>query len=495
MKQFLFLLICVVCFANYSDAQKFTKISSSGGVVNYSVIDPADGTPWLGVPTPGSAPIAGSGTPASLTCFIEFGDGTFSFDPTGTHVFGTSLSNKDICTKFTGVYGGGGKPPKHAMAAKVDPVLGSPYIPMILLGLTEQVHITPNISSVLEKDTMIFVVTYKLKDNQKNGNLLFLFNNNTIFENYTIGITFNNVNTGGNDVSFERTYFGERETTSLSANAGTQKTINAIYKNVIAFDKLKNDSYEHNIFITLIPKAGITTAKFSKTLLKAILVFDNFGENLENSEDSKPVVSETSNELNVVDKSHDPNYINVDPVCMLLPKENHKIDYHLHFQNTGIGGASRVRVAIKTPEGVNIANDIAYTHSGGWYKIINGAINNTAPYSNATGDSLIFDFIKNTSMSGASATLDGMSLTPSATNNNKTTGDVWFTINSTNALPSILLAQASIVFFNASDGSVNEPIITNTAVTQFRECCDCENKCDKCKNKGKLWRWLFCKKC
>ena len=491
MKQFLFSLICVIFFANISKAQSF-KCNPDG---TYDVRDAADASPWLGVPATGDKTKSGSGTPPSLTCFIEFGDGTFSFEPSGKHTFVTSLSNKDICTKFTGVYAGGGKPPNHAMAAKVPPT-SSVYTEMGILGGTDKVLITPNIGSVLEKDTMIFVVTYKLAPNQINGNLLFLFNDNksnTIFNVYSKGAKFNDENTFYKDVDFVRPYFGENEIISFTnAAANTQRTKNSIYQNYIAFDKLKSDNEEHNIFITLIPSTGISTEKFSKTFVKAILAFDN---KVENSTDSKPVVSETFNELQVVDKSHDPNYITVDPVCMLLPKANHKIDYHLHFQNTGTGGASRVRVAIKTPEGVSIANDITYTHSPDWYKIINGTINNTAPYSNATGDSLIFDFVKNTSMTSATATLDGMSLTPSAANTNKTTGDVWFTINSTNAMPSILLAQASIVFFNASDGSVNEPIITNTAVTQFRECCECEQKCDKCKNKGRLWRWLFCKKC
>ena len=350
---------------------------------------------------------------------------------------------------------------------------------------------------MLEKDTMIFVVTYKLSRAENNASLLFLFNDNTeknIFNTYSIGATFNDLNTRSQNVSFVRNYFGENETISLSTAANNQRNINSDYQNFIAIKDLNNDDFEHNIFITLIPTTGITTVDCSNTFVKAILISETSSNTKGDKKETEPTISETSNELQITDKSHDPNYINVDPVCMLLPKENHKIDYHLHFQNTGTGGASRVRVAIKTPEGVNISSDITYTHTGGWYKIINGAINNTAPYSNATGDSLIFDFVKNSSMTGATATLDGMSLTPSAANTNKTTGDVWFTINSTNALPSILLAQASIVFFN-TDNSANEPIITNTAVTQFRECCDCAKKCDKCKNKGRLWRWLFCKKC
>ena len=508
MKHILFLVFLLAFLVVNSTAQVNISATSSG--YNYDAVDPTNPTPFLGVPMSGSTPTASSGKTAGLSCFIEFGDGSFSFSPIGNHFFYNAKPNRDVISKITGVYSGGGKPPNHRSTSVSGLSRVSTYSPMNILGTTERVHITPNIGSVLASDTMIFVVTYKLEKNEINGNLVFLFNDTfNVFDNFKIGATFNDINTLNEDVNFVRTYFEEEETLTLTDKASNAKDKYMAYKDYISVNKLKNDGNEHNVFITLIPNSSITTIDCSKTMVKAILTADKISDTLTQSDskeglsnptkgsDAKEedgIIGETENELQVADKSHDPNFITVAPTCMLLPKENHTIDYHLHFQNTGLGGAPEVRVAISMPEGVDIANDITYPHRPSWYKIINGFVNNVAPYSNVTKDSLIFDFIKNPSMSSATATLEGMDVTKPITSLEKTEGDVWFTIKTKKDMPAILLAQASIVFFN-NGGSANAPIITNTAVTQFRACCDCEKKCDKCKNKGRLWKWLFCKKC
>ena len=510
MKQFLFLLICVICFGEVTNAQKFNKVSSSGGVLNYSVIDPADGTPWLGVPPPvttssisGSTSIAAGGSSPALTCFIEFGDGTFSFSPSGTHTFFTTPINREVTTKFTGIYTGGGKPPSY-QAAKGDPP-SSAYIAMDVLGSSESIHITPNIGDVLASDTMIFVVTYKLETIKENGNLVFLFNDgNTIFDIFSLNETFKDP-LNSNTVNFVRTYFTEKEIyeSSLLPKATAARNKYPIYNNTVSIKDLVCDGKEHNIFITLVPNSTISVSKAARTFVRAILTADTKtkvdsetnpqliepkGSKIDNG-----IIGETELELQVRDNSHDPNYINATPACMVFPKEGKKVDYHLHFQNTGLGGAPKVRVAIKIPEGVDLEKDINYKPGSNWYKI-HGTVTNTWPFNNTTKDSLVFIFEKDVTTLTTVA-LKGMDYTDPTYKEGETTGDVWFSIKTTTATATIMLAQASIVFYNNGSPIPNVPVITNTAVTQFRECCDCEKKCDKCKNKGKLWRWLFCKKC
>jgi hypothetical protein len=487
MKKYLITIVLVYCFCSSTNAQNFSIISGT----TYKISKPVDASNWL-ISGSITEPSAIPGQPA-VACFVEFGDGTFSFLPNGTHTFLNSPTRRGVIAKASGVYGGGGRPPSHA-AAPNSPIIPSTaaYASMNILPTGKNIGVMPNIGSVVQKDTMIFVVTYKVDEGLPIKNLLLFFNDsvtNPTFKN----VSFNSTYSIGETINFVRTYKNEIETAILTPNANTVRSSQSQYGNSIFITNLKKGS-EYNIFITLIPNDNLIASDASNTKIKAVL-FDSI--TIAPKSGSLPVVinqTEATDTLPILALSHDPNYITVEPVCMLLPKEDKQVKYHLHFQNTGVGAASSVKVAIKMPEGVNIATDISFRSGTAWYKLKNGiAIN--PPKANATGDSLILEFEKD-GTAGRICTLDGMAATPTCLCDEGTIGDAWFTLKTKATSPDILLAQASIVFFNNdSTHSANAPIITNTAVTQFRQCCDCNKTCDPCKNKKRFWRWLFCKKC
>ena len=481
MKVYIIITICALLNLSVT-AQDFKVIGTSGTTVNYDIKLPEDAEPWMAVSSGTGTPRSSEGKKAT-TVFIEFGDGTFSFLSNGKHDFLNATPNRGIITKTTGIYTGGGKPPAH----RVDrPMSGTtPYTSMnIIPGISDNLAIIPNIGSVLARDTMIFVVTYKLTDSGRS--LLLLFNDNlakNVFENVTVGQTMVDEVTG-KSANFLRTYSDERETTSASiSTVNTIRTNNSQYVNALVLNNLNNDGNEHNVFITLIPKENLLSSYVSETTIKAILVGNRgkFGI---------IATTEKTITLPIVDKSHDPNYITVKPACMLLPKAGKELDYHIHFQNTGTGPASKVRVAVKIPDNVNMNTDIKYEAS--WYKMQFGTIDHAGPYINSTNDSLVFTFVSN---SGA-ITLEGMTATPTNMCSQTTMGDIWFKVKTNNSMPDNLFAQVSILFYNSDPNEPpNKAVLTNVALAQFRECCDCNQSCDPCKKKKGLWKWLFCKKC
>jgi hypothetical protein len=485
-----YLIILIFFFLNVSVcAQVFNNTGTTGTAINYNISLPVAAEPWMIDVNSTDNTQAATGTKATAV-FIEFGDGTFSFLPRGTHNFYTAFPNRSIITKTTGVYGGGGKPPAHSIESQISISESAPYVQMNNLPVLIQngLAITPNIGSVLAKDTMIFVVTYKAQP--KYNTLLFLFNDNiniSAFKNIIVGQKIQDPNSLIKEPVL-RTYSSETEvgipgTGPVSVARGQ----NNQFANCLAINILNHDGNEHNIFITLIPKDGLLTTSLSETMVKAMLVGSAEGKG--GNIDTISVVDT----LPVVDAAHDPNYITVSPNCLLLPKVGKELQYHLHFQNTGPGRASKVKVNIKIPGPVNLSSEITYKSN--YYKLNNGINNSLNPYSNSAGDGLEFVFVKKSS---TSCTLEGMGTPPSPNCicNESTIGDLWFTIKTNNQMPDILLAQASIVFYNSDAAqNPNPPIITNTAVAQFRQCCDCNNSCDPCKNKKSFWKWLFCKKC
>ncbi|MBK8611389.1 MAG: hypothetical protein IPL84_15980 [Chitinophagaceae bacterium] len=478
------------------EAQAFTYDNSNS---KYSVSLPDGAAGWL-IPTSPVPPLKAGSKAQATAMFVEFGDGTFSFLSDGPHQFYTAFPNRNVTAKATGVYGGGGPPPKFQSYMVGDGCLlstnslntsysYSTYVPMGILEGDERIEITPNIGSVVAKDTMIFVLTYKLKLKESAKTLLFLYNDQDAFEVVNKADQMEPDLTTTLTSPFVRAYSGEAETdVDASATVATVRKVNSQYNNALAFNLLKADTLEHNIFITLIPREGLVGKDLSETFVKAYLIGENNGET-----DTAAALAP----LPILNLSHDPNYITVKPACLTFPKAGKQLEYHVHFQNTGPGSASLVRVAVKIPGNVDMNTDISFSppphHPLQFYKVLKGKLSSNClwPYGNPSLDSLIFVFEKDM----GDCTLDGMNPAPTCMCKDSTMGDFWFTINATNQMPDILLAQASIVFVNSADGMPNDPIITNTAISQFRECCECKKSCDPCKNKKGLWKWLFCDKC
>jgi hypothetical protein len=484
MKNMLFIVaLSGISFAARS--QVSSPVFNYSNSTVYSLTLPDQASPWL---TPNNnTPAPSPGSPATAA-FIEFGDGTFSFLPNGSHIFMQSTSPKAVITKTTGVYGGGGKPPAVQVGITING--SAAYSPMNIITNSDMLAITPNIGSVLARDTMILVVTYKTT--KQNPSLLFLFNDNTVmpaFEPVAAGQMMTD-NITRNTSPFLRTYAAESEITLSAAGAAMQtiRNTNNQFVNNLCVKGLINDGVERNIFITLVPREGLLTTSLSQTKIKAVLVYDNTRTD---KQGDLPATGSAEKEiiLPVVDRAHDPNYITVNPVCMLLPKAGKALTYKVHFQNTGSGMAARVRVAVKLPENIDGSADVSYDPV--YYRVENGIKSAPTPFLSVNRDSLVFEFIPN---GIPNCTLEGIGTAPDNLCNTKTMGDFWFTVKTNNLVPDLLLARASIVFYNTNN-TANDPILTNTAVSQFRACCDCSKKCDPCKNKKGLWKWLFCKKC
>jgi hypothetical protein len=487
-------ILLLLLFVNIdATAQMFSitsNFSSGSSTCDYSVSLPPGAASWLITSTVTGFQKAATRT-RNTVAFVEFGDGTFSFLPDGPHEFFQTNLNHNVTTKVTGIYSGGGPPPHYQLAAKVSGFGNPPYKPMQILKNGARIAITPNIGSVVAEDTMIFVLTYKMAANERGKRLLFLFNDNVVsaFKQVNMNQQMESDPNTHYPSPFVRLHANEGEM-AISSGSSEEiiKNIDYRYGNALAFNSLPIDTLEHNIFITLIPQQGLVSSGLSETLVKAYIV----GEKRNEMGNTVLDTVSTTEKLPIFNLSHDPNYITVKPVCLTLPKAGKKLEYLVHFQNTGPGAASKVIVSVKLPGNVNVNTDIYFPAN--FYKILKGrlALSSSSHYSNASGDSLVFEFEKDIA---ADCTLDGMAPTATCMCNDSTMGDLWFTINTTNLMPDMLLAQASIVFYNNADSLPNDPIITNTAISQFRECCECKKACDPCKNKKGLWKWLFCDKC
>jgi hypothetical protein len=190
---------------------------------------------------------------------------------------------------------------------------------------------------------------------------------------------------------------------------------------------------------------------------------------------------------------HDPNFETVRPTCLELPKKTaDTLRYHIHFQNTGRGPASMVRVATSIPYMANISKIRLELSNRLRFKVA-GSMSvtgyNCSWIINPTADSIIFTFT-HTSI----AVLNGFTNFTDET----TMGDIWFNIPMDANVGSVLLSRSSIVFESTS-GSVTHyqpPVITNEARSEYKvRCGECDCKKDPCKKRNRFWQWLLCKKC
>ena len=122
--------------------------------------------------------------PATAT-FVELGDGNFSFDENFNHTYSGGSLIYPISYKATAVYDDDPRPPRHKMdmPAGVNLTTG-PAHNLTMHGILDDkqhIKLTPNINSVLAKDTMIFIITYKLDLNSEGAYIKFAYNNFDVF--------------------------------------------------------------------------------------------------------------------------------------------------------------------------------------------------------------------------------------------------------------------------------------------------------------------------
>lgn len=414
--------------------------------------------------------------------WIEYGDGQFTTSPETEHFFyrNTKTTFPFMLVKATGIYDQGGKPPKHS-TKPVSSLLGDKMSPgnIVFDNTNEDVRITPNVFDVMAGDTMMVALTYRKPANAPRGlyRLLFFYNSK--------GIIFEPINPDGRyplrneegqriAVPYVRTHNGELAVAPdrLPQPAYEQYRDRFRSSGYLVFNIELNDDNEHHIFLTMVPRHDLKGGENYKADMDAILL---------PPDNSPPKAFNHSSRLLGSLASHDPNWQEVFPKCIVLPKANQEMKHHVHFQNTGAGPAKRVKVKTAYPTGL-AGNDITVT---GW--AIGGVRNNPNYQLNidrSSADSIVFEFIYNPANTGK--VLYGAAELPDAPVNAKTMGDIYFTCKAKPGTPNTMNSGTSIYFDD------NEAVKTEEAKVEFKKCCDCDKDC---RQKSKFMKWLLCKEC
>lgn len=416
--------------------------------------------------------------------WIEYGDGEFTTSPETEHFFfrNEKTTFPFMLVKTTGIYDKGGKPPRHT-AKPVASLLGDRVSRgnMVLEeNAGEDVRITPNVFDVLPGDTMMVALSYRKPAASPTGlyRLLFFYNNNgmNIFEPVQPGGRYRLTGSDGQriDVPFVRVHHGETVIVPDQLPQPIYEQYRDRFRSsgYLVFNIPVNDNREHHIFLTLVPRNNLKGNENYAAGMDAVLL----------PPDNSP--PKTFNYLSRVAgslASHDPNWQEVIPKCIVLPKANQEMKHHIHFQNTGAGPARKVKVKTAYPTGLS-GNDINVT---GW--AIGGIRNNPnfqLTIDRSLPDSIVFEFVYNPANTGK--VLYGAAELPDAPVNAKTMGDIYFSCTAKPGTPNTMSSGTSIYFDD------NEAVKTEAATVEFKKCCDCDKDC---KQKGKFWKWLWCKDC
>lgn len=325
------------------------------------------------------------------------------------------------------------------------------------------VKITPNNFDIVPGDFMAFALTYKtyslkndpVKKQDSLFKLYFFYNNNRSF--LPVSQTRKDTVIGSNPVlNFCRTHNGE--TPNYDPRLPNSSINNQNFQHWICYSIPRNDDFEKTVFVSMLPFGDLEIGKSGSVY--AVLT-DNAGNTI-----GTDIISNMP-----FSPAHDPNYLVQQPFCLLLPKKEYPFNYTVHFQNTGAGDATEVKVVVHLPKGLDPASltlkkasfageDYTATIKSKPFKVI--------------GDSLEIIFI-----SSGSRYLKGTINSSSPSTDPQTMGDVLFTIKSTPNTDDSLKAYANIYFrsehpsSNIDKDGYEQPVTTNIAVTRYKDCCDC----------------------
>jgi uncharacterized repeat protein (TIGR01451 family) len=222
---------------------------------------------------------------------------------------------------------------------------------------------------------------------------------------------------------------------------------------------------ERNVFVTLVPQDSLVVG--TSCSVYAVLT-DPDGNVL--ATDLIPSMPTAP--------AHDPNNIVQEPICLKLPKKVYPINYTVHFQNTGGGNATEVKLVVQLPKGMNLHD---FTPERGITKATFAGLD----YKNGPNRSnlivrkieasnqleILFKEASGIFLKGTNAT------NPSI--NPETMGEVQFTINTTPGTDDELKGYADIYFksqFPSRDTTPDGyelPVRTNIAVTKYASCDNC----------------------
>ena len=223
-----------------------------------------------------------------------------------------------------------------------------------LLSNTPGIKLTPNVFDIVPGDPMAMALTYDITESDvispdftsyyivlcyNNGAAVFdeLQNQNSVF----------NANSIPNIRAFDNESYLGSASSYISASAAVYPLINS-FTNKTLF-KINNPNVnEHNLFITMKPKVSLAIGGTSSVYSILVGVRQSG-----NTITSITKIGESSLSNMPIQKSHDPNYIEQEPTCLLLgdKAKDQPFKYHVHFQNTGRGPADEVKVTVQFPNG------------------------------------------------------------------------------------------------------------------------------------------------
>lgn len=406
--------------------------------------------------------------------WYEYGDGYYTTLPTTQH--GTAAGTISVA-KVTEIYEGGSKPPPTRIVAPPSTGTGrTPAQESNNLAPGMNVSITPNISTISHNDTMHFAISYKKPTQEKGWKLIFEYNSNgdNAFKQTNATNTLVDHEGNGNTRPFVRTHAVEQI---------TYATHKVEFSNMDAITKYADVGF-NTVYVTMVPNTNVTL----NGLVKAYWVNRNAKEN--NTESN-------STELELPNNGpgpHDPNYIKVTQSCLQRSTLNKVLDYHLHFQNTGLGPAiEKIKITIDLPIGI-LASQIIPTltsqakfsnYAVTGYTAYNSATtptpilaNNYLGYDNATSPNQLILYYA-PSPRPSNHILSGMVPTnPNYMSDPATTGDFYFSIQLTQNYPAgtLLKAKAAIIF----DGEL--PVDTELEIIKVVQ--SCKRKPAPCNCKG-----------
>ncbi len=472
MKQSILYIICILCLPQLYKAQlSIAQLGNDRFKVELKTGDNSFAN--LGITTKQYS----ATNPGNLVWY-EFGDGKFTMQPQFVHSYHPQANVSSSFLKITGLYENGRKPTRIITASSFprneNINNNQRFEANNSLTNSYNVHVTPNINSVRNDDTMHFAIDYRLPDNRTGWRLVFEYNidNTNYFKQTSTKKNLTDSYEPNFRLPFIRTHNGEKIAT---------KTNKVIFTNLFSKNNVQT------VFVTLETLKQINE-DYAEGGVTAYLI---------NEKDKKiNPANQHSNAMRGLGAApHDPNWVKVDKRCVKTKRKAQELNYHVRFQNTGKGNADDiVHVAIKIPQGVLPAlfspanNKFAMQCSGHTvntfapFNILTTKTfaPNIAYYDVTTHPDSMHIIIKQPS-AASSIILHGMdSSKPNYMDDIKTMGDIKFSVK----LPfypkrTDIYAQAAIIF------DTEHSVLTEQEKTKVRNRCKSkDNNCNCEQNKG-----------
>ena len=436
--------------------------------------------------TPANGFSAVQNTSKRITVWLEPGDGFFTTDPLVIHPITNSQSHCPLMLA-TNIYDTSkdllNHPPTRMILDSnlTIATLHSGAISFTKLLSVPGVKITPNVYDIVPGDPMAFAITYKTpgkpvainnpvkleKDNfdtensdtvSKTFKLYFLYNNTRSFKPVVRDRQGDIIGPDSVFLTVGRKHNSE----SILYNFTPPGSINKLgFTDCIQYLIPTDENLEKTVFVSMMPYADLEIGKSGSVY--AVLTDEN--DNILGTD----IISNMP-----FGPAHDPNYLVQRPYCLKFPKKEYPFEYKIHFQNTGPGNATAVKVVVHLPKALN-AGSLVFTKAS-FAGVDFTAIIKSKGFKIA-GDSLVILF---TSPSPSNYLL-GTAISNAPASDPKTMGEVLFTVKSTPNTEDVMEAQADIYFksehpsANLTPDGYEKPVTTNKAITKYKDSCVCRD--------------------